>query len=73
MAMSMNFYQLTATNVLIHFLTGNFGKIWSACGQREIQHAEVRMNKSIRNLTCVFFYTSCATEVYAADKNREYI
>jgi hypothetical protein len=24
---------------------GNFGKIWPACEQHELQHAELRMNK----------------------------
>jgi len=27
------------------FGAGNFGEIWSACGQREIQHRERKMNK----------------------------
>ena len=40
---------------------GNFGKIWSTCGQHEIQYREWRMNKYtynyMYNFTCLFLYT----------------
>jgi hypothetical protein len=39
--------------------TGDFGKIWSACGQHEIQYTEWTMNKYdlinyMHKLNCVF-------------------
>jgi hypothetical protein len=40
----------------------NVSTIWSACGQREFQKKELRMNKYTHNYThnfnCVFVYTS---------------
>ena len=48
----------------------NFGKISSACGQREIKYTEWRMNyytykyTRMYNFTCVFFYTPCAINIY---------
>ena len=34
-----------STAYSLKFGAGNFGKIWCACGQNEIQYAEWRMNK----------------------------
>ena len=43
---------------------GQLGKIWSACGQHEIQYTERRMIKYTNSykykFICVFFYTLCA-------------
>ena len=50
---------------------GNFGKLWSACGQREIQYAEWRLSKYKYNFTCVFLCTSCALEIYDTGNYRK--
>jgi hypothetical protein len=46
---------------------GNFGKIWPACGQHEIQYTKWRMNKYtynyMYNFTHVFLYTSRAIKI----------
>jgi len=43
---------------------GQLGKIWSACGQHEIQYTEWRKIKHTNSykykFICVFFYTLCA-------------
>jgi len=33
---------------------GNFGKIWSACGQHKIQHTTRRVNKYTHNYMRIF-------------------
>ena len=47
---------------------GSVGKIWSACGQHEMQYTDSSMNKCKYNfrhyLTCVFVYTSRAIQIY---------
>jgi hypothetical protein len=50
---------------------GNFGKIWSACRQHEIQYTERKMCKDTHDLTCLFFYISYTIVVYGADNNRK--
>ena len=37
---------------------GDFVKVWSACGQNEIQYAEVTINKCKNNYKLYVFYTS---------------
>jgi hypothetical protein len=41
---------------------GKFGKIWSACKQHEVQHAELRMNICI--ILRVYFYTHHVQQKY---------
>jgi len=59
-----------STPVPINLLcgAGNFGKIWSACGQHEIQYTDRSMNKCKFNfthyLTRVFIHTSRTIKIY---------
>jgi hypothetical protein len=67
----LNLAVLIPTNVLglLNLFCGsdNFSKIWSACGQDEIQYTEKEMNKctynNISNFTFVFSYTSYAIKL----------
>jgi hypothetical protein len=45
-----------------------FGKIWSVCGQHEIQCAEWRMNNYTYNFPCVFFYTALEIKIFLQQK-----
>ena len=56
-AMGISWSHLTVTCCV-----GNFGKVWCACGQREIEHTEWSMNKYRHAFTCVFFCASCGIQ-----------
>lgn len=64
------FWNILLRARLLHLLCTerNFGKIWCACGQHQIQYTKWRLDNYmcsyIYNVTCVFVCTSCEIKIY---------